>query len=73
MKSGWKDIASAPKDGTMALLFGYHPLRGYGEIVIGSWDALYQGIWGWYDADGHSFIASHWMKLPQLPSNSFLK
>jgi hypothetical protein len=76
---GWRDISTAPKDGTSVLLFSS------GEMVVARWDADY----GFVDPEG-AFVAplsdgwdravkdhysdpTHWMPLPAPPINAVPK
>lgn len=62
---GWRDIASAPKDGTQVLLWQPH------------WEAMQTAVWcndghngpGWLTMDGGEVIKpSHWQPLPAPPA-----
>lgn len=63
---GWRDIKSAPKDGT-------HIIAAWND----SWpehphaEAMYFADGGWfysYDGDSHTRNPTHWMPLPAPPS-----
>ena len=68
----WQDIASAPKDGT--------PILGASEVIDGlwvqttvRWESGGDGYWGLlvvgtYAEDGE-WWPTHWMPLPEPPSN----
>ena len=63
MKSEWKDIASAPKDGRYLLLFGkIHYSEGIPLIIVGRYEYSQ-----WTDVDGFLITPSHWMELPLPP------
>lgn len=59
----WQPIETAPKDGTLILLY---PTNGDGQISTGYWWE-HANCWGagggWFD-DGE---VSHWMPLPEPP------
>ena len=74
-KEGWRDIASAPKDGTAILLYGPGVLNRDGRT---SMYARAQHV-GWaHDVDGHllwytrdprvTCRPTHWRPLPDPPS-----
>lgn len=69
----WKDISTAPKDGTEILV-----CNGRGEIRVCHWGDISMGgrdmgwqyavvstDWNWYE---YVSDATHWMELPELPS-----
>lgn len=62
----WQPIETAPKDGTLILLY---PKDGDGIISIGRWMTMRGGnsIWaaggGWFEPDE----VSHWLPLPKPP------
>jgi hypothetical protein len=82
--SGWRDIETAPKDGTVVLV--YVPSDGRAHACW--WDPEYKGIWdeksddlryigAWTDGRVYSFgdeetysydDVTHWMPLPLAPS-----
>jgi hypothetical protein len=72
--SGWLPIKSAPKDGTVVLLW-HEPSR---SVNVGFWQDIYTEHWHasvighpalWSDCDGPQpiFEATHWMPLPEPP------
>lgn len=84
--AAWRDIDTAPKDGTWVLL--YDPMAN-SLIYTGTWDAKfdsnwnyesdnleYKGAWTSYQAQsfGHEEYATlqptHWMPLPDPPNVS---
>jgi len=64
--SEWKDISTAPKDGTRILA----PNLMERSVTIGVWTELYGGCW--YDLTvGHLngyWKPTHWMPLPPPPA-----
>jgi hypothetical protein len=65
---GWRDIASAPRDGTdILVLWG----DGTGACLVVSWDeGASDPKWPWLTLDGpnyHLTAFSHWMPLPASP------
>lgn len=74
--SDWRDIASAPKDGTKLLLWAKGPTWEdwyVGYYVDGSGDEAPQHI-GWFTDEGSDIDPSHWMTLsrpkPPAPANN---
>ena len=64
---GWQPIETAPKDGTMVLLYG-EPYNSAGEkIYVGQWDK--DSFCFWFDccSYGPECKATHWMPLPPPP------
>src|SRR5262245_23064826 len=65
-ESGWRPIETAPKDGTLILLY---PTKGEGRISTGYWwkpengDYCWAAGGGWFEEDE----VSHWTPLPELP------
>lgn len=63
-REGWRDIASAPKDGTRVLL-------AHASAAFDGWWDDGEGAWvdGETDNDGDyiAYRPSHWMPLPPLP------
>lgn len=75
LADGWRDIASAPKDGTTLLLweqYSYAPVLGYYSKQIGKWFADMEH----YDTDGNACVIdklsqeliTHWQYPPAPPS-----
>ena len=62
--NGWRDMHTAPKDGTVVLLY-FRP----GFIRTGAWAGV--RLPGWRDSGGYGgkFIGkpTHWMPLPAGP------
>lgn len=71
---GWQPIATAPKDGTTILLYGE------GAVTVGGWmsaadqgaepDEEYLIAAGWWSLDLRDNAPTHWMPLPDPPSES---
>lgn len=61
---GWRDIATAPKDGTSILVWA----DGYDRPEVVRW-AVRRGVGGWLGGDNSIFddTPTHWMPLPQPP------
>lgn len=58
--SEWRDISTAPKDGTEVLVC-------LGEITcVATWN-LWDGEEAWRDHYGFHFSPTHWMPLPAPP------
>ena len=63
-KSEWRDIETAPKDGTIVLLSGEFDYPGDWRIKMGYW-AAYEKEWHLF---GGVWKPTHWMPLPEAPS-----
>ena len=63
--SGWKPIASAPRDGRDILV----ALTG-GAVGIVYWDGLWQVPGGWYGGPLSEVNMTHWRPLPFPPAKS---
>ena len=69
----WRDIASAPKDGTRILAWCVHPNDRYASDdsyrgpVVAHWIDHNGGGWTWY---GHLGQFTHWRPLPPAPSQN---
>ncbi len=60
----WKDISTAPKDGSLILLCHYANYGPFsGKFVDGDWYALCD----LEDATGITSRPTHWMPLPDAP------
>ena len=65
----WRDISTAPKDGTAILAY-------WSPVVEGAADAMDIALWadgGWRDPDDIEALygtPTHWMPLPPAPSTS---
>lgn len=69
--NGWRDMASAPKDGAWILLWvtpGRLDIREDASCVIATWDTILKP--SWVDERGHDIeeIPSHWQPLPSAPA-----
>lgn len=62
MMSEWKNIATAPKDGTSFIAWE----KGY-AVSISSWDKFHDGGAGGFRNSHHGHRPTHWMPLPQPP------
>jgi hypothetical protein len=61
---GWRDISSAPKDGTAVLVVGPKSIA----AVV----AKHEGEWGWVTMPGrYSLKPTLWQPLPPAPDTSF--
>ncbi len=58
----WRDIGTAPKDGTHFLAFE----KGYG-IHDCRWDKSHDGGSGGFRTPHHGWRPTHWMPLPKEP------
>lgn len=59
----WRPIETAPKDGSLVLLFSVTE----GQDV-GHWEVTYAEGFEWMDAQGYSISGvTHWMPLPPSP------
>ncbi|UYW33673.1 DUF551 domain-containing protein [Methylorubrum extorquens] len=62
--AGWRDISTAPKDGSYVLGYGPHESRGHYVDAISYWQD------GWPIRFMHGFgEPTHWMPLPTPPSD----
>ncbi len=65
----WKNIKTAPKDGTLVLLYG-KSVHNYSAINVGYYHYTISignyGPWRW----PFTFQPSHWMPLPKPPIKS---
>lgn len=68
--SDWKDIASAPRDGTQVLLIGRYPtLTGWSDVYHSWAQAPHTPDWATHWCRWpHAFEPTHWMPLPDPPS-----
>ena len=71
---GWREIESAPKDGTRILVWFVHANAAYSkDPVAEGWEAAHEaywidhngGGWTWYGLCG---IAKYWQPLPAPPA-----
>ena len=67
MKNEWKDIASAPKDGSFLFLFGFSPSVGFNVMTIGSYDGK-----DWVDRVDDRIMPTHWRELRSFPYDFYL-
>jgi hypothetical protein len=72
--NAWQPIETAPKDGTLVLLFGgWSEHCDAGDIYVGRWCSMYGELTppSWclahYDMMGDNLKATHWMPLPERP------
>lgn len=65
----WQPIETAPKDGSMILLYGEPYDWGGNKIYIGSYDKYEDKYCFWFECCSYSprCKATHWMKLPEPP------
>jgi hypothetical protein len=73
LNQGWRDIESAPKDGTAVLMTGIIPVTNQKWVNQGWWDEDENGFydWGECESDYHGNgkqSPTHWMPLPTPPS-----
>ncbi|HEX8555246.1 MAG TPA: hypothetical protein VF695_11110 [Sphingomonas sp.] len=66
MLDGWRDIASAPKDGTAILLWLPTP---WTQVSLAHWSTVWHG---WIEDDGEedcigALVPTHWRHLPPPP------
>ena len=67
LREEWLHIDTAPKDGTLVVLFGH------GEVTCGTFDILCEKNFpgrGWNKADGRCINPTHWMALPEPPKET---
>ena len=64
--SEWQLISTAPRDGTLILLWGHSPRVPDEECCVGAWSTRGKQ---WYSplADGGLVDITHWMPLPPVP------
>ena len=64
--SEWQPIETAPKNGTLILLYGYECQT---QWNVCCWvEEEEQGYTGWWNWDWPEYeIPSHWMPLPEPP------
>lgn len=62
---GWKDIASAPRDGTQIIAWCVCPTTGDGFLLsdVGYWEPSSR----WISAGDGVVLPTHWMPLPDAP------
>ncbi len=69
--SYWKDISSAPKDGTRVLVGCFRVAENFGKFLgymtVDQWDDGFRGFGKFND---HYWPATHWMHLPDPPSSA---
>ena len=61
---GWRDIASAPRDGTIIAVTG---CNGILETYAAHWDGPAQGWKAWPYGYEHYCEPTHWLPLPPAP------
>ena len=71
---GWRDIASAPKDGTRVLVGRFaekpHPSYPNNVVEVDYWhERKHNDYEGWGRFNPQFWPATHWMPLPALPSS----
>lgn len=64
MPSGWRPIATAPKDGTQVLVWVQWSLPNQRMILIAWWRPRHSA---YCDQEGEPLPASHWYPLPEPP------
>lgn len=64
-QDGWRDIESAPKDGTLVLL----PHKQYGVVTAKHWDSPKDALQEWLMPEREiiMYAPTHWMPLPTPP------
>jgi hypothetical protein len=65
----WRDIATAPRDGTDILVCDARLDGGFQQVVF--WDGETNGEWRWETSDGPTFhqeAFTHWRSLPLPPA-----
>jgi len=66
--SKWRPIETAPKDGTMVLLYDGNCSRFQWRIVTAYWQTAYgEPEWKTIGKRGSFRTPSHWMPLPEPP------
>lgn len=71
--SDWKQISTAPKDGTRILLCGSFRIEGHADIrTIGYWEREANEMISWRaEAKPRMrFYPAYWMPLPSLPARN---
>jgi hypothetical protein len=66
MVSEWRDIASAPKDGTLILAGWGGPEVGY-HLFVTRW---HDGRWDALDGEHHYAVVHFWTPIPPLPATT---
>lgn len=67
---GWRDISTAPKDGTRILVWREPVVPGAAYFDVTGWPNNWTGLWPtayMHYADGHE--PTHWMPLPAPPAD----
>lgn len=65
-EAGWRDIESAPDNGSFVLVIG-------GRHIIASVEKADGGWWRMAQHDGLQSAPTHWMPLPPAPAKSDLE
>ncbi|MEO0943239.1 MAG: DUF551 domain-containing protein [Pseudomonadota bacterium] len=69
----WQPIETAPKDGTEVILFYWWYIDG-GLVTAGYWHPVFDDVKGgfWYAdlVNAGAADPTHWMPLPEPPSNT---
>jgi hypothetical protein len=66
--NNWEDIETAPKDGSLILLYGGFFSAGKPSVRIGRWTGVRQPTWRDEALGNYPREPTHWMPLP-LPPN----
>ena len=70
MNGGWREIESAPRDGTVIIVYNSSPHKSYRKQDISAAFCLENGNWyldGSCGCNDDMIIPTHWMHLPQAP------
>ena len=65
---GWRDIETAPKDGTLILAFATRDRKPVFAVTWWRQEKDRKGYTGWGEFNTASWPATHWMPLPAPPS-----
>ena len=66
---GWRDIGTAPKDGSNVILWCVDLTGAGGHVATGSWHDPYGGSWWDWNME-YTLHPTHWQPLPPAPQEA---